>query len=210
MTVLALLKRVVASRGTFGSLYTDRATHFVITLKGAQAPDRTRKTQVERILDALGIELICAFSPQARGRSERLWRTLQGRLPKELAKAGVTTYEAANAYLAARFIRRFNQRFRVEPAEAGTAFMPCARADLERLFTLRFARVVTLDNTVRFRNRILQLPKVGSLATLARRSVDVLVALDGRTSVFLGARLLASFDADPEPLDEATLAEVAA
>ena len=83
-TVLELLRELILDEGTFGALYTDRASHFVYTPKAGEAPDRTKKTQVERILDDLGIELICAFSPQARGRSERLWRTLQGRLPQEL------------------------------------------------------------------------------------------------------------------------------
>lgn len=192
-TVLALLKRTVADRGTFGSLYTDRASHFVVTMKAGQEPDRSRKTQVERILDELGIELICAFSPQARGRSERLWRTLQGRLPIELAKASITTYEGANAYLHARFVSRFNRRFRVEPAEVGSAFVPVAGADLERIFTLRFQRVVSSDHTVRFHNRVLQLPKTSEIATLARRAVEIRVALDGSLAVHLGPRLLASF-----------------
>lgn len=208
VTVLSLVKRVVRQHGTFSSLYTDRASHFVYTPKAGEGPDRSKKTQVERILDDLGIELICAFSPQARGRSERLWRTLQGRLPLELEKAGITSYEAANAYLRSRFIARFNRLFRVEAAQPGTAFLPIAGADLERIFTLRFQRVVATDNTVRFNNRVLQLPKANGYSTLARRQVDLRVALDGTLSVYLGPRLLVTYPKGP-PLDEASLAEAA-
>jgi transposase len=208
LTVLALLKRVAQARGTFASLYTDRASHFVFTPKAGQGPDRSKKTQVQRVLDDLGIELICAFSPQARGRSERLWRTLQGRLPLELEKAGITTYEAANAYFETRFRGPFNRRFGVKPAESETAFVPIARADLDQIFTLRFNRVVGSDNTVRLHNRVLQLPKVGEAATLARRAVAVRVALDGTVTVLLGTRRLASFDG--QPLDDGALEEAAA
>ena len=193
VTSLALIKRVVERCGTFGSLYTDRASHFVTTPKAGEGPDRNKKTQIERILDELGIELICAFSPQARGRSERLWRTLQGRLPLELEKAQVTDYKGANDYLKRRFIRQFNQQFRVEPAEPGTAFVPVSGADLERLFTLRFQRTVGKDHTVRFQKQVLQLPKPTGHTTLVDRHVDVRVSLEGAVFIYLGPRLLASF-----------------
>jgi len=158
-TVLGVLRELVEELGTFGRLYTDRASHFVHTPKAGEGPDRSKKSQVERVLDELGIDLVCGFSPQARGRSERMWRTLQGRLPKELARLGISTYDAANAYLRSRFLGRFNKRFVVQAALEGTAFVPIAGADLERIFALRFERTVGNDHTIRFQNRLLQLDK---------------------------------------------------
>lgn len=207
VTSLALIKRVVKRLGTFGSLYTDRASHFVYTPTAGGAPDRTKKSQVERVLTELGIELICAFSPQARGRSERLWRTLQGRLPLELEKAGIVDYEGANDYLHRRFIAGFNRKFRVQPAQEGSAFLPVSGADLERIFSLRFQRSVGADNTVRFQNKTLQLPKISGHVTLAGRHVDVRVSLDGTLAIYLGPRLLSSYkpnlDLTDPSLDEA-------
>lgn len=200
-TVLSLLERVVRADGTFGALYTDRASHFVYTPKAGEGPDRTKKTQVERILDELGIELICAFSPQARGRSERLWRTLQGRLPQELKRAGVTDYVQANAYVQGRFRGRFNRSFAVEPTEKDTAYMPVSGADLTRIFALRFTRTVGPDHVIRFQNRVLQLPKSGS--HLVGRSVDVRLSLGGTLAVYLGPRLLATFPFEPDLGDPA-------
>lgn len=205
-TVLALLRELIEQRGTFGRLYTDRASHFVYTAKAGHEPDRTKKTQVEQVLDDLGIELVCAFSPQARGRSERLWRTLQGRLPLELARASATTYESANEYLRTRFLSRFNKRFAVPAKLEETAFVPIARADLDRIFTLRFERTVMLDNTVRFFNRLLQLDKAQGLRTLARRTVQIRVSLDGRVHVYLGTRLVQTFEPLDIDLDDPALA----
>jgi transposase len=195
-TVLALLRDLVEERGTFGRLYTDRASHFVFTPKAGHEPDRTKKSQVERVLDELGIELVCAFSPQARGRSERLWRTLQGRLPNELKVAGARTYDEANAYLTEKFLGRFNKKFAVPPAVTEeTGFVPVARGDLDRIFTLRFERTVQLDHTIRFFNRLLQLDKPRGHSLLPRRTAQVRVSLDGRIHVYLGTRLLQTFEA---------------
>ena len=196
-TVLSLLKELVRTRGTFGALYTDRASHFVCTPNAQEGPDRSKKTQVEQILDDLGIELICAFSPQARGRSERMWRTLQGRLPQELRRAHVTTYEQANAYLRQKFLKKFNAMFAVAPAVEGTAFLPVQRADLDAIVQLRYTRVVAKDHTVRFANRAFQLPKGSGF--LAGRKVDVRVDLDGIVSIYLAKRLLATFAAKVDP-----------
>jgi len=206
-TVLALLRELVEERGTFGRLYTDRAGHFVFTPKAGHEPDRTKKSQVVRVLDDLGIDLVCAFSPQARGRSERLWRTLQGRLPQELARAGVHDFEAANSYLCKRFVPRFNKRFGVAPATAESGFVPVARGDLDRIFTLRFERVVAGDNTIRFHNKLLQLDKPRSPAhLLAKRTVQVRVTLDGRIDVYLGTRLVQSFESPDLDLNDPALA----
>jgi hypothetical protein len=89
-------------------------------------------TQVGRALRELGIQMIPAYSPQARGRSERNFSTWQGRLPQELRLAGCTTLEAANRFLREHYIAEFNRRFQVKPEQAGSAFVPCRKADLSR------------------------------------------------------------------------------
>lgn len=194
--VFELLKEVVSERGTFISLYTDRASHFVYTPKAGQPPDRSQKTQVERALDELGIELIVSYSPEARGRSERFFRTIQGRLVPELRRAGITTYQEANRYLREVFIPKLNEHFSVTPQEEGTAFIPVVGADLNRIFALRHERTVYKDNTVRIDNRVLQLPKIQGVTTLAKRKVEVREHLDQTLEVFLGKRLIASFEGE--------------
>jgi len=201
--VLTVVSRVVEEHGTFISLYTDRASHFVYTPKSGGRPDRSKPTQVEQVLDELGIELIVAWSPEARGRSERAWRTMQGRLPNELRRAGITTYEEANRYLEHIFRPKFNRKFTVAPKEEGTAFVRVVGVDLDRVFTTRHQRIVNPDNTISFENRVLQLPKVTGVATLRKRKVEVREHLDGAVSILLGRRLVASF---PPELD--TLAGV--
>jgi len=191
--VLEGIKHVVKQHGTFISLYVDRASHFVYTPKAGGPPDRSVKTQVAQILEELGIELIAAMSPEARGRSERNWRTMQGRLPQELRRAGVNSYDAANRYLETVFLGKFNTRFSVKAKEDGTAFIPVVGVNLNRIFALRYERTVNKDNTVSFENQTLQLPKVHGISTLSGRKVEVRRHLDGTLEVLLGKRLVASF-----------------
>lgn len=196
--ILALLKEVVSTRGTFISLYTDRAGHFVYTPKAGEPPDRTHKTQIEQVLDELGIELIVAFSPEARGRSERAFGTMQGRIVPELRRASITTYEDANRYLRELYISKYNKRFGVKPLESGTAFIPVIGADLNRIFSLRYERTVYKDNTVHLDNRTLQLPKLKGVTTFAKRKVQIREHLDGILEIFSGKRLIASFAPETE------------
>jgi hypothetical protein len=204
-TVLELLGTVLLEHGTFGRLYTDRASHFVFTPKAGEGPDRTKKTQVERVCDDLGIELVCAYSPQARGRSERMWRTLQGRLPQELARANITSYETANAYLATRFLPAFRKRFNVAPLLEETAFLPIAKKDLERVLALRFERVVGSDHTLRLNSHIFQLDKPKGLCPLQKRRVELRVSLDGRVAVYIGSRLIQAFQPPNLDLEDTAL-----
>lgn len=192
-TCLALIAQVVEKFGTFSRLYTDRASHFVYTPKAGEPPDRTKKTQVEKILDDLGIELVCAYSPQARGRSERLWRTLQGRLPQELRRAGAKTYDEANLHLV-KFVAQYNRTLAVAPETEQSAFLPVTGFNLNELFSLRFERVVNNDGTIRLKNQILQLPKVAGWASLAKRKVTLRVSLEGQVRVLLGQRLVHVFE----------------
>ena len=118
------LQEVIETQGLFSSLYTDRGSHYWHTDEAGGKVDKIRLTQVHRALQQLGITLIPAYSPEARGRSERAFRTLQDRLPKELALAGIIEMAAANRYLATQFLPAHNQRFAVSASEVGTAFIP--------------------------------------------------------------------------------------
>ena len=130
-TTMAALQEVIQRQGLFCALYSDRGSHFFVAPKEGGRVDKTQLTQVGRALKELGIQMIAAYSPQARGRSERNFGTWQNRLPQELRLAGITTVDQANRFLRERYIAEFNRRFTVPTAERGTAFRPCTRRDLE-------------------------------------------------------------------------------
>jgi len=129
-TVMAGLREVIETKGLFCALYSDRGSHFFVTVKAGEKVDKHRLTQVGRAMKELGVQMIAAYSPQARGRSERSFGTWQGRLPQELRLAGITTAEGANAFLRERYIGEFNDKFSVPAAEKGTAFRRTGRSDL--------------------------------------------------------------------------------
>ncbi|HKP13113.1 MAG TPA: ISNCY family transposase [Blastocatellia bacterium] len=158
-SVLRAIRQVVEERGLFCALYSDRASHFYLTPRAGELVDRFRLTQVGRCLQQLGVQMIAAYSPQARGRSERAFRTWQGRLPQELRLQRLTTVEEANAYLRQTYTRVFNEKFTVGAVQAGTAFVPVKRTDLELVFSLQHERVVNRDNTVSFSNLCLQIER---------------------------------------------------
>jgi transposase len=200
-TVLCALRQVVEEQGIFCSLYSDRASHFFLTPKAGEPVDRQSLTQVGRALRELGIQLIPAYSPQARGRSERSFRTWQGRLPQELRLCGISTMEAANTYLRETYIAAFNQRFSVTAAEAGTAFVPCTHTDLERVFSVQHERVVARDNTVSFARLSLQIERQRWRGTLAGCRVMVYEHLDGTLSVGFGTHVVGRYGADGSTLE---------
>lgn len=191
--VLEVIKSVVDTYGTFISLYTDRASHFAYTPKAGGPIDPKAKTQVDLVLDELGIELIRAYSPQARGRSERAWRTMQGRLPQELKRAGIKTYEDANTYLIEEFIPKYNKNFSIKPAEKGTAFIRLIGIDTNRIFCRRHERRINKDSTIQYFGQILQLPQPKSKVSYAERKVEIREHLDGSLDVYSGKKLIASF-----------------
>jgi transposase len=195
-TVMAGLREVIERNGVFCALYSDRGSHFWLTPKVGGKVDPHRLTQLGRALRELGIQMIPAYSPQARGRSERNFGTWQGRLPQELRLAGIHTLEAANAFLRERYIGEFNRRFRVAAAQKGSAFLPCRRRDLDLVFALQFQRTVNRDNTVSFQNLVLQLERVGWRATLAGCQVTVHQHLDGTLSITHGPHLLGRYTAE--------------
>jgi transposase len=147
-TVMAGLREVIENKGLFCALYSDRGSHFFVTMKAGEKVDKHRLTQVGRAMKELGVQTIAAYSPQARGRSERSFGTWQGRLPQELRLAGITTVEGANAFLRERYIGEFNDKFTVAAEEKGTAFRRTSRSDLNWIFTVQTERVVAKDNTV--------------------------------------------------------------
>ena len=194
-TVLAALREVVEKKGLFCALYSDRASHFFETPKAGAKIDPHRLTQVGRALHELGIRMIPAYSPQARGRSERNFGTWQGRLPQELRLRGITTVEEANGFLRQEYVAEFNGRFAVAAAQPGSAFLPLQGQDLERIFALQHERVVQGDNTVEIAHRTLQIEKSPWRNTLAGCSVIVYEHLDGTLSVGYGPHVVGRFNA---------------
>src|SRR5258706_14276593 len=188
LTVMAALQEVIERKGLFCALYSDRGSHFWLTPKAGEAVDPHRLTQVGRALRELGIRMIPAYSPQARGRSERSFGTWQGRLPQELRLAGIGTVGAANVFLRERYIAEFNRRFQVAAAQPGSAFVPYRGTDkdLERIFSLHFERTVNRDNTVSFQNLRLQIEPVRWRGTLAGCAANVHQHLEGTVSPSYG------------------------
>jgi len=199
-TVMAGLRTVIEQQGLFCSLYSDRASHFFLTPNAGGAVNHDRLTQVGRALKELGIQLIPAYSPQARGRSERGFGTWQGRLPQELRLRGVATLEQANHFLREHYLAEFNQRFTVPASEKGTAFVPLRRKDLDLVFSLQHERVVARDNTVSFANRVWQLERSKLRATLAGCRVTIHEHLDETVSITFGPHLVGRFNLDAVPL----------
>jgi transposase len=197
LTVLAALREVVQKHGVFCALYSDRASHFWSTPKAGEVVDRQRLTQVGRALRDLHITMIPAYSPQARGRSERNFGTWQGRLPQELRLRGIHTVEEANRFLREHYIGEFNRKFRVPAAQPETAFVPVAGPDLDRIFSLQHERIVNRDNTVQIANRVLQIEKHHWRGTLARQRVLVCEHLDGRITIYYGPHTVGHYPAAP-------------
>ena len=198
------LQEVIEAKGLFSSLYTDRGSHYWYTEAAGGKVDKTRLTQVHRALQQLGITLIPAYSPEARGRSERVFRTLQDRLPKELALAGITDMAAANQYLTTHFISAYNQRFAVPAPEVGTAFVPWIGPSLAEILCVQEARVVANDNTVRYQGLSLQIPQAPHRFHYVQVTVRVHAYPDGTLAVFHGPRCLARYHAEGV-LQEATV-----
>ena len=199
-TVMAALKRVVESRGLFCSLYSDRGSHMAWTPKAGGLVDREHPTQIARALKELGIDLILAYSPQARGRCERIFGTWQGRLPQELRLKGITTVEAANEFLRNDWIAMHDASFSVKAEQPGTAFLPYRGTELEKIFSQQQERVVGNDNTVRYENRCLQIPQQTFRFSLARCRVLVCEHLDHTITVHYGNHVLGRYDAAGQPM----------
>jgi len=196
------LQEVLEVKGLFSSLYTDRGSHYWYREEnGGKMVDKTCLTQVHRALQQLGITLIPAYLPEARGRLERAFRTLQDRLPKELALAGIMEMAVANQYLTTQFLPVHNQRFAVPAAEAGTAFVPWSGSGLAEIFCVQEDRVVANDNMVRYQGVNLQIPPHRHRFHYVNVTVQVHEYPDGTMAVFHGPRCLARYDAEGQLIE---------
>jgi transposase len=195
VAVMAGLREVIERRGLFCALYSDRGSHFWLTPQAGKKVDYGRLTQVGRALRELGIEMIPAYSPQARGRSERNFGTWQGRLPQELRLRGISTLEAANQFLREHYIAEFNDHFQVPAQQRGNAFIAARRKELDLILSLQYERTVNRDNTVSFQNLTLQIERVAWRATLAGCSITVHQHLDGTISLTYGPQGLGHYNA---------------
>jgi transposase len=195
MSTFEALSEVIEVKGLFCALYADRAGHYWYTPEAGGKVDRDNPTQVGRALIQLGIELIPAYSPEARGRSERMFGTLQKRLPQELRLAGITTMIEANRFLRETFLPDHNRRFAITPEEPGSAFVPFA-GNLDDILCNQEERTVGNDNTVRYKGLFLQIPEDRHRHHYVKARVRVHEYPDGHLAVFHGPRRLAVYNAD--------------
>jgi len=195
------LSEVIGRHGLFSSFYTDRGSHYFLTPKAGGKVSKEQLTEVGRALKQLGINHIPSYSPEARGRMERVFGTLQNRLPQELRLAGIDTIEAANRYLAERFVPEHNRRFAVAAAEPGTAFVPFVGA-LSEILCVQADRVVGNDNCVRYDGLSLQIPEQQHRHHFVKATVRVHHYADGSLAVFHGPRCLARYKPDGQLVPE--------
>jgi transposase len=206
LSSFAGLLEVVAAKGLFCSLYTDRGSHYFHTAEAGAKVDKTRLTQVGRALAQLGIEHIAAYSPEARGRSERAFATLQDRLVKELKLAGIATIEEANCFIAEVYLPDHNARFAQPPEQPESAFVPATLEQVQDILCRQEERTVGNDNTVRYQGLSLQIPPSPLRPHFVKAKVRVHQYPDGSLAVFYGPRRLASYSADGTPIGQDQLA----
>lgn len=190
------LREVIGAKGLFCALYTDRGSHYFLTPAAGGKVSKSALTQVGRALAQLGIRHIAAYSPEARGRSERMFGTLQDRLPKELADAGIATIEAANRFLRETYLPAHNERFAVAAAEPGTALTPWAGGDLAEVLCHQEDRVVGNDNTVTFGRLRLQIEPSPLRPHFVRATVQVRRYGDDTLAIFYGPRCIGRYAAN--------------
>jgi hypothetical protein len=204
------LLEVFQAHGLPCALYTDRGSHYFQTPDAGGKVNKATPTQVGRALAQLGVEHIAAYSPEARGRSERMFGTLQDRLVREMADAGITTLAAANRFLREVYLADHNARFTVEPAEPGTAFVPVSGTNLADILCHQEERVVGNDNTVRFERLVLQILPSPLRAHFVKATVRVHRYPDDRLALFHGPRCIGRYRPDGTPEAEALADQQAA
>ena len=190
LTCMSMLKNVVEKKGIFCSLYTDRASHFFLTKKAGEGVSEDNLTQIGKALEELGIQHIPSYSPQARGRSERLNRTLQGRIPQELRLRGIKTLKEANKYLKTEYLKEHNRRFAKKPEQKGSAFIKAPKTvDLDKVFSFKHNRTVNNDNTISFNNRLFQIGPSELRVSFAKCKVTLCEHVDGSISIWYGPHM---------------------
>ncbi len=202
MSTFRALNEVIATHGLFCSLYADRGSHYWHTPQAGGKVDKTNPTQVGRALNQLGIELIPAYSPEARGRSERMFGTLQNRLPQELRLRGITDMEEANRFLKEEYLPEHNKRFSLKPEEKDSAFVAWVGDGLEDVLTVQEERTVSNDNTVKYKRLSLQIPADKHRYHYVKARVRVHEYPDGTLAVFHGPRKLAHYTLKGELIDK--------
>ncbi len=195
------IREVIEKKGLSCSFYSDRGSHYWNTPEAGGKVDTKNLTQFGRAMKHLGIEMIAAYSPEARGRSERFFQTHQGRLVKELALYGITTMEEANRYLRDRYLPAFNEEFMVEPTEPGSAFVEWGGPDLDDILCEQHDRTVGNDNCVSFEGMKLQIPPNKYRCHYIRTKIRVHRHNDGSLAIFHGPRKLALYDATGNLMD---------
>lgn len=189
------LHETIEQHGLFSSFYSDRGSHYWVTPEAGGKVDRNQLTQFGRAMKQLGIEMIAAYSPQARGRSERPFRTLQDRLVKELAEAGVSDMEAANVFLTT-YWPKYNQRFAVQARESGSAFVPLLGIRLADILCIQVERTVGTNNCVSYQGIRLQIAEQKHRCHFIKVKVRVHAYPNGQLAIFHGPRLLGQYEAD--------------
>jgi transposase len=189
------IKETIQQYGLFCSLYTDRGSHYTYTPEAGGKVDKSRPTQVGQVLKQLGIRHIHAYSPQARGRSERMFGTLQGRLPKEMEVLGIRTLEEANRYLRAVYIHQHNKHFSVAPKDTVPGYTPWLhQQSLDEVICIKQERTVQNDNTVHYEGILLQIPPNAHRYHYVRAQVEVREYVDRTLSVFYGHHCLGRYN----------------
>jgi transposase len=186
---------VVAKHGLFCSLYTDRGSHYFLTPEAGGPVSKTVLTQFGRALKQLGIEHIAAYSPQARGRSERAFSTLQDRLPKELKLAAIDTVEAANRWLSESYMADYNKQFAITAEQEGSAFVADKLGAWREILCIQEDRQVDNDNTIKWRRMSLQLPPSRLRAHFVKATVRVHEYPDGQVALYWGPHRLGDYNA---------------
>jgi transposase len=211
VSTLRGIKETIESKGLFSSFYTDRGSHYFHTPQAGGKVDKENLTQVGRALKQLGIQHIASYCPQGRGRMERVFGTLQGRLPHDLRLAGIEDVNDANIWLKNTYMAQHNTRFAVKPTEEISAYVPFI-GDLDQILCLQEERVVGQDNCVRYNNKTLQIPQDKHRYHYVKATVLVREYLDKSLSLFHGPRLLAKYNRFGElemPLENSATAMVA-
>jgi len=197
------VRETVEAKGIFCTFYSDRASHYWHTPEAGGKVDKKNPTQFGAAMERLGVEMIPAYSPEARGRSERAFATHQERLPKELALAEIADIESANRYIKEIYLARFNEEFKKPAREEGSAFVPLYDADLDEIFCEKYERKVGNDNCVVFEGKRLQIPADRHRFNYVRAKVKVHRYGDSTLAIFHGPRCLARYDVCGKPLEEA-------
>jgi transposase len=190
------IDETISKKGLFSTFYSDRGGHYWYTPKAGEPVDKRQLTQFGRAMQQLGIQMIPAYSPQARGRSERMFKTLQDRLPKELALEGITDMDKANQFLKQRFLRAFNKSFMVKPREEGCAFVPLLGVRVADILCIQEERTVGGDNCVQYLGRTLQIPKTDQRCHYVKAKVRIHAYPDGTLGIFHGPRCLVKYRSD--------------